>query len=182
MEVFADPTNADIVYALNAPILRSIDGGKTWEDLKDVHGDCHDLWINPANNKNVALAHDGGGCVSFTYGRTWSTLNNQPTAQFYRVNADNRLPYWVYGGQQDNLSVAIPSRTNNYGITVRDWFNGPGCESAAIVFDDPNDPNFLYGSCYQGQISLMNLNTMEMKDIMEYPAANEGVTPNEISL
>lgn len=180
MEVFADPTNADIVYVLNAPILRSIDGGKTFEDLKDVHGDCHDLWINPNNHKNVALAQDGGGCVSFTYGKNWSNLNNQPTAQFYRVNADNRLPYWVYAGQQDNLSVAIPSRTNNYGITVRDWFNGPGCESAAIVFDNPNNPTFLYGGCYQGQISVQDLNTMETKDIMEYPAAYEGVAPKKM--
>ncbi len=180
MEVFADPTNADIVYVLNAPIFRSVDGGKTFEDLKDVHGDCHDLWISPINNKNIALAEDGGGCVSFTYGKNWSTLNNQPTAQFYRVNADNRLPYWVYGGQQDNLSVAIPSRTNNYGITVRDWFNGPGCESAAIVFDDPNNPSLLYGGCYQGQISVQNLSTMETRDIMEYPAANEGVAPKKM--
>ncbi len=180
MEVFADPTNADIVYALNAPILRSIDGGKTFEDLKDFHGDNHDLWINPKNNKNLALAEDGGGCVSFNYGKAWSTFSNQPTAQFYRVNADNRMPFWVYGGQQDNLSVAIPSRTNSYGITIKDWFDGPGCESAAIAFDDPNNPMLLYGGCYQGQISVQDLRTREIKDIMEYPSVNEGVAPKNM--
>ncbi len=180
MEVFTDPTNADIVYALNAPILRSIDGGKTFEDLKDFHGDCHDLWINPRNNRNIALAEDGGGCVSFNWGKVWSSLSNQPTAQFYRVNADNRMPFWVYGGQQDNLSVAIPSRTNSYGITIKDWFDGPGCESAAIAFDDPNNPTLLYGGCYQGLISVQNLQTREIKDIMEYPSVNEGVAPKKM--
>lgn len=180
MEVFADPVNADIVYALNAPILRSIDGGKTFEDLKDFHGDNHDLWINPRNNKNIALAEDGGACVSFNMGKAWSTFLNQPTAQFYRVNADNRMPFWVYSGQQDNLSVAIPSRTNSYGITQKDWFDGPGCESAAIAFDDPANPTLLYGGCYQGQISVQDLRTREIKDIMEYPSVNEGVAPKKM--
>jgi len=180
MEVYADPSQADVVYALNAPVFRSIDGGKTFEDLKVVHGDCHDLWINPKNSKNVALADDGGGSISYNYGKTWSSLNNQPTAQFYRVNTDNRMPYWVYGGQQDNLSVCIPSRNNDYGILTTDWFNGPGCESAYIAFDNADDPRVLYGSCYQGSISLLDTRTMESKDIMAYPATNLAMKPKDM--
>jgi photosystem II stability/assembly factor-like uncharacterized protein len=179
-EVFADPQNPDVVYALNAPIFRSSDGGKTFEDLKVVHGDCHELWINPRNPRNIALADDGGGSISFNYGKTWSSLNNQPTAQFYRVNADNRMPYWVYGGQQDNLSVCIPSRVNDYGILTTHWFNGPGCESAYIAFDNPDDPKVLYGGCYQGSISLMDTRTREGKDIMKYPATNLAYEPKKM--
>lgn len=180
MEVFADPQNEDVVYALNAPIMRSIDGGKTFEDLKDIHGDCHELWINPTNNKNIALAQDGGGTISFSWGKVWSSLNNQPTAQFYRISADRQVPFWVYAGQQDNLSVAIPSRTNTYGILTKHWFDGPGCESAAIAFDDPYNPVVLYGDCYQGTISRQDTRTMETKDIMEYPSTNLGEQPRNM--
>jgi photosystem II stability/assembly factor-like uncharacterized protein len=148
MEVFPDPINADIVYVLNAPALRSIDGGKSFQGMQVGHGDTHDLWINPKDSRNLALADDGGGEISFNNGRSWSSIGNQATAQFYRVNVDNRFPFWVYGGQQDNSSVMIQSRTGGAGITDKDWMNGPGCESAYIAFDNPDDPRYFYGGCY----------------------------------
>ncbi len=180
MEVFADPLNEDIVWVLNAPILRSIDGGKTFQNVRVGHGDTHDLWINPKSSTNLALADDGGGEISFNAGKSWSPINNQPTAQFYRVNVDNRMPYWVYGGQQDNSSVMIVSRTNGAGITDKDWTNGPGCESAYIAFDNPNDPQLFFGGCYQGQIEMLDPKTGEAKDIMEYPATNLGWAPKKM--
>ncbi len=180
MEVFADPVNADVVYVLNAPMMRSIDGGKTFSNIRVGHGDTHDLWINPKNNSNLALADDGGGEISYNTGNSWSPQNNQATSQFYRVNIDNRFPYWVYGGQQDNSSVAIPSRNGSYGITDKDWFNGPGCESAWIAFNDPNNPELLYGGCYQGIIDVLDTRTSETKDIQEYPATNLGFIPRQM--
>lgn len=180
MEVFADPINEDIVYVLNAPMTRSIDGGKTFQVVGVGHGDTHDLWINPKKNTNIALADDGGGEITFNSGKTWSTLGNQPTAQFYRVNVDNRFPYWVYGGQQDNTSVMIKSRTNGMGITVKDWANGPGCESAYIAFDNPNNPQLFYGGCYQGQVDVLDSRTDETKDLMEYPATNLAYAPKKM--
>ncbi len=60
MEIFADPVNADVVYVLNAPMMRSIDGGRSFANIRVGHGDTHDLWINPKNNQNLALADDGG--------------------------------------------------------------------------------------------------------------------------
>ncbi|MEQ8423777.1 MAG: glycosyl hydrolase, partial [Cyclobacteriaceae bacterium] len=171
MEVFADPINEDIVYVLNAPVMRSIDGGKNFQQVRVGHGDTHDLWINPKNNDNMILGDDGGGEISFNRGDTWSTLNNQPTAQFYRVNVDNVFPYHVYGGQQDNSSVVIASRTNSMGITESDWFAGPGCESAYIVFD-PANPELLMGGCYQGNIDVLNVETRESKDVRQYPSSN----------
>lgn len=171
MEVFADPTNEDIVYVLNAPVMRSIDGGKNFSNVQVGHGDTHDLWINPKNNNNMILGDDGGGEITFNRGTTWSTLGNQPTAQFYRVNVDNVFPYKVYGGQQDNSSVVIASRTNSMGITATDWTTGPGCESAYIVFD-PVNPELLMGGCYQGNIEVLDVNTREAKDVRQYPSSN----------
>lgn len=179
MEVFADPRNADVVYVLNAPATRSIDGGKTFKPMPVGHGDTHDLWINPENPANMILGDDGGAEITFNTGQSWSTLNNQPTAQFYRVNADRQFPYWVYGGQQDNSSVAIASRTNGAGITEKDWFNGPGCESAFIAFD-PDNPVKLYGGCYQGLISVLDTRTMEEKDIMQYPSLKLANLPKDM--
>ncbi len=180
MEVFADPVNADVVYVLNAPMMRSIDGGKTFSNIRVGHGDTHDLWINPKNNQNFALADDGGGEISYNTGRTFSPLNNQATSQFYRVIADNQFPYWVYGGQQDNSSVATPSRNGSFGITDKDWINGPGCESAWVAFNDPNHPEFLYGGCYQGQIDVLDRRTGEVKDLQEYPSTNLAFAPKKM--
>lgn len=171
MEVFADPKNADVVYVLNAPMMKSIDGGKTFQSIRVGHGDTHDLWINPSNTQNMILGDDGGGEISFNGGKSWSPLNNQPTAQFYRVSIDNRFPFYVYGGQQDNTSVMIKSRNNSFGLTEKDWSEGPGCESAFVAFD-PNNPVLLYGGCYQGIIDVLDTRTQERKDIMKYPATN----------
>ena len=179
MEVFADPVNADVVYVLNAPMMRSIDGGKTFSRISVGHGDTHDLWINPDDNTNMILGDDGGAEVTYNTGASWSPQNNQPTAQFYRVNADKQFPYKVYGGQQDNSSVVISSRTNGRGITDKDWTRGPGCESAYIAFD-PDNPRFLYGGCYQGIIEVLDMETGEGKDIMEYASLNFAVKPKDL--
>lgn len=179
MEVFADPLNEDVVYVLNAPMMRSIDGGKTFSRVSVGHGDTHDLWINPRNNRNMILGDDGGGEITFNTGQSWSTLNNQPTAQFYRVNVDNQFPYKVYGGQQDNSSVVISSRNNSGGLTESDWFEGPGCESAYIAFD-PDNPVLLYGGCYQGIIEVLDVRTRESKDIQQYPSMNFAEEPKDL--
>ena len=179
MEVFADPRNADIVYVLNAPMTRSIDGGRTFSTIRVGHGDTHDLWINPKNNQNMILGDDGGGEISFNAGRSWSSQGNQPTAQFYRVNTDNLFPYRVYGGQQDNTSVVIASRNNGGGITQTDWFEGPGCESAFIAFD-PNNPEVMLGGCYQGLIEALDTRTNERKDVMAYSSLNLANPPKQM--
>jgi photosystem II stability/assembly factor-like uncharacterized protein len=105
IEVFADPTDEHTVYVLNAPALKSIDGGKTWSRMTGTHGDHHDLWINPNNGNHLVLSNDGGAAISFNQGKTWSRQDNMPTAQFYRISVDNHFPYRIYAGQQDNSSV-----------------------------------------------------------------------------
>ncbi len=167
MEIFADPIDQETVYVLNAPMMRSIDGGRNFTVVGVPHGDTHDLWINPNDSETMINANDGGANVSFNGGASWSTQQNQPTAQFYRVNVDNRFPYYVYGGQQDNSSVAIASMGNG-GITWKDWYSVGGCESAYTAFD-PDDPRFVYAGCYMGIISEFDHRTGGTRDVGVYP-------------
>ncbi len=179
IEIYADPIDENTVYVLNAPMLKSIDGGKTFKAINNPHSDQHDLWINPSNNRNMILANDGGACISFNGGETWSTQQNQPTIQFYRVIADNQFPYNLYGGQQDNTSVITPSRTMSAGISWRDWSIGPGCECAFVAFD-PDNPVRLYGGCYQGIINALDIRSGARWDVMAYPVVGLGGIPSEM--
>ena len=180
IEIALDPQNENVVYAFNSPGLRSIDGGKTWSNIRGTHGDYHQLWINPNNSKNMIISNDGGAAISFNTGKTWSTQNNQPTAQFYRVNADNRFPYYVYGGQQDNSSVMIASRNlSGYSIGERDWSPAAGGESAFIAFD-PNNPKFSMGGSYQGTIEVFDQEIKEGKGIMVSPIQYQSLQPKNM--
>lgn len=176
MEIFADTQNENIVYVLNAPVTKSIDGGKSFSPLSTPHGDNHDLWIDPLNNQRMINSNDGGSNVSNNGGKSWSTQENQNTAQFYRVITDNLVPYNVYGGQQDNSTVAIASRTNDGGIDWKDWYAVAGGESAFLAFD-PDNPQLIYGGTYQGNIDKWDASTKESKPIKEYPELGLSISP-----
>ncbi|MEO0555968.1 MAG: glycosyl hydrolase [Bacteroidota bacterium] len=168
-EVFTDPLDEQTVYVLSAPALRSIDGGRSWERLSGTHGDYHDLWINPENNRNMVIANDGGAAISFNYGRNWSTQSNMPTAQFYRISVDNLFPYNIYGGQQDNSSVKIPSLSLGVGsISEHDWTFSAGGESAFLAFD-PDNPRYVMGGSYLGTIGLMDMESKAGTKVMAAP-------------
>ena len=176
MEIFADPQNENIVYVLNAPALKSIDKGKTFQRMQTPHGDNHHLWIHPKNNQIMINSNDGGANVSNNGGKSWSTQQNQPTAQFYRVIADAQVPYHVYGGQQDNSAIGIKSRTKTAGIDWKDWYSVSGCESAFLAFD-PKNPEQVFGGCYQGIIERWQRKTATSKEIKEYPELALGNAP-----
>jgi photosystem II stability/assembly factor-like uncharacterized protein len=167
--VTADPRSADVVYVINAPIEKSIDGGKTFTTLPGPHGDNHALWINPNNPLNMANANDGGANITFDGGKSWSTQMNQPTAQFYRVDVDDLFPYQLYAGQQDNTTVVIKSRSFGSGIEQSDWTIQAGCESAHFAFD-PKDPRYTYATCYQGEIAEFDVKTGIERNVEEWPA------------
>lgn len=169
IELFVDPLNENTVYVLSAPALRSTDGGKTFETLSTVHGDHHDLWINPKNSKNMVLADDGGAVITFNAGKSWSTQSNMPTAQIYRINADNQFPYRIYGGQQDNTSVSIAHREfGNGGISKMSWTASAGGESAFLAFN-PDDPRYVLGGSYQGTIEVLDTKAQASTNIMAAP-------------
>ena len=174
--LFADPVDEETVYVLNAPMLKSVDGGATFKPVPTPHGDNHGLWINPENNQILINSNDGGANVSYNGGKTWSRQDNQPTAQFYRVNTDNRLDYYVYGGQQDNSSMAIASRSRDAGIGRDDWFPASGCESAYLAFD-PDDPRLIYGGCYQGYITVYDTELKSNRPVDAYPSLRLGSDP-----
>ena len=178
MEIFADPQNENIVYVLNAPVTKSIDGGKTFKSLPTPHGDNHHLWINPHDNQKMINSNDGGVNISNNGGESWSTQQNQATAQFYRVITDNLVPYNVYGGQQDNSAISIASRTNDQGIDWKDWYAVAGCESAFLAFD-PDNPDVVYGGCYQGIIEKWVRASREGKAIKEYPELGLSIAPKD---
>lgn len=168
-EVFADPANEDMVYVMSAPMLRSKDGGKNWEVMSGPHGDYHDLWINPANPKNMVLADDGGAGITFNRGDTWSRQDNMPTVQFYRLSVDNHFPYRLYGGQQDNSSVRIDSRNLNGGsIGPAAMTASAGGESAFLAFD-PDDSRLVMGGSYLGTIDLLDTETGASVNVMAAP-------------
>ena len=178
MEIFADPQNENTVYVLNAPVMKSIDGGKSFSNIPVPHGDNHHLWINPTDNKNLINSNDGGANISFNGGKSWSTQQNQATSQFYRVITDNLVPYNVYGGQQDNSAIGIASRTNDKGIDWKDWYSVAGGESAFIAFD-PDAPELVYGGTYQGNISTWSRTSREQKSIKEYPELGLSIAPKD---
>ena len=172
--VYPDPKNADKVYLPNVYMHRSTDGGHTFSNLNVPHGDNHDLWIDPDDPDRMILGNDGGATITFNGGRTWSTQNNQPTAQFYRVITDNQFPYWVYGSQQDNSNVAIPSGVpGSGGIDAADWHPVGGGESGWIA-PDPSDPNVVYAGEYGGQITRYDHRTRQAREVMAWPQLADG--------
>ncbi len=139
----ADPCDPETVYVNNLDLWRSTDGGRNFSKIATPHGDNHDLWIDPRDNQRMIQANDGGANVSFNGGATWSSIYNQPTAQFYHLATDGREPYYVYGTQQDNSSIAVPSRTHTNGIGWQDCFIAGTGESGYIAVR-PDNPDIVY--------------------------------------
>lgn len=180
IELFTDPKDELTLYVMSAPALKSIDGGKTWESFSTQHGDHHNLWINPTDAKNMIVSDDGGSCVTVNSGKTWSTQTNMPTAQFYRINVDNRFPYRIYGGQQDNSSVVIASRElSGGGITTSNWTASAGGESAFLAFN-PDDPRYVMGGSYQGTIEVLDTKANAGTNIMPAPIQYLGMDAKDM--
>jgi photosystem II stability/assembly factor-like uncharacterized protein len=145
MHVTADPCDPDTVYVQDYRLWKSIDAGRTFLQVPTPHGDDHALWIDPKNPKRMIEGNDGGACVSFNGGQSWSSIYNQPTAQLYHVTTDDRFPYRVYASQQDNTAISIPSASPIGAITERDWIKPGGGESGYIAIK-PDDPNYVVAS------------------------------------
>ena len=141
--VMADPVDPDTVWILNYKLWRSIDGGRTFEEVSAPHGDHHDLWIDPRDPQRMIEGADGGACVSFNGGDTWSTLYNQLTAQFYRLDTDNRFPYNVYATQQDNTAIMVPSAADDIAINWADCRSVGSSESGDIAAH-PENPDVVF--------------------------------------
>jgi photosystem II stability/assembly factor-like uncharacterized protein len=165
--IFADPKSADTVYALNTGMFRSTDGGRSFNLLPAPHGDHHGLWLDPDNPQRMINGNDGGATISIDGGNTWSTQYNQPTAQFYHVITDDRWPYYIYGAQQDNSTVAIKSYDDEGVIGRQDWYQIGGGESGYIA-PYPPDPNIVYAGG-EALITRFDKHTEQAVDISVWP-------------
>ncbi len=141
--VTAHPTDPDTVFVMNRKAWKSIDGGATFSEFIMPHGDTHGLWIDPANPDRMIGCDDGGAFVTLNGGASWSSIYNQLTAQLYHVDTDDQYPYLVYGTQQDNSSIAVPSQTGRGSINWSDCYP-PGTAESGYVAVKPDDPNIVY--------------------------------------
>jgi photosystem II stability/assembly factor-like uncharacterized protein len=166
--IFADPQNADRVYVTNVGFWRSNDGGKTFETIPTPHGDNHDLWMSPMDGQRMIEGNDGGATVSMNGGRSWTSLYNQPTSQFYRVTTDNEFPYNIYGAQQDNTTVRIASRTLDAGIDERAWHAAGGGESGWMA-PHPKNSDIVFAGSYGGLLTRYDHKTKQVRNVTVWP-------------
>lgn len=166
--LYADTKDENSIYVLNVRFHKSTDGGKTYKRFGTPHGDHHDLWIAPEDNQRMIIGDDGGAQISFDAGINWSTMDNQPTSQFYRVTTDNHFPYRIYGAQQDNSTVRISHRTQGRFIGEKDWESTAGGESAHIAID-PTNNDIVYGGSYGGLLTRVNHKTGDRRAINIWP-------------
>ena len=186
MHVFADPTDADTVYVNNLEMWKSTDAGKSFTRLATPHGDNHDLWIDARDNQRMIQGNDGGANISFNGGESWSTIYNQPTAQMYTVTTDNRRPYYhVYGTQQDNSSIAVPSGANDGAIVWADCYPAGTGESGFMAVH-PEDPDLVFvgavGSSPGGGGSLQRYDhkSGQIRLVNVWPQLHGGIGPGDL--
>ena len=175
-EIICDLTNKDKIFSMNTKLHHTIDGGKNFVPTgeKNKHGDNHCIWIDPNNPDHWLVGSDGGVYETYDHAKLWEYYNNLPITQFYKVAADNDLPFYnIYGGTQDNFSMGGPSATvNNSGIINSDWFitqGGDGFESAI----DPLDPNISYAQYQYGGLVRFDKSTGEKVSIKPLPGKGE---------
>ena len=170
------PTNADVLYAPQVPLLKSIDGGKSVKSMKGLHhGDHHDVWIDPRNPDRMINANDGGVDLSSDGGKTWFAPP-LPITQFYHVHADNSVPYRIMGCMQDLGSASGPSHSLKGSIGLGDWHTIGGGEAGHAV-SDPKDPNIVFAGEYGGIMTRFDHRTRQARNITVNQWNPSGIDP-----
>lgn len=175
--VDADPSDADVVWVNNLGLWKSANAGEDFVRVSTPHGDNHDMWINPDNPLIIVQSNDGGANVTLDGGQTWSTQLNQPTAELYQVDIDNQFPYWIYAGQQDNTTIAVPSIPPDYrpGGSTSYWEAIGGCETGPSV-PHPVNADIVYSNC-KGTFSRFNRATGQSQNYYVGGVNLYGVNP-----
>ncbi len=167
--IYADPRDEETVYVLNVRMWRSKNGGADFDGISTPHSDNHDLWIDPADPLRMIESNDGGANVSEDGGATWTSQDNQPTSQMYRVSLDDAFPYRLLGGQQDNSALRIRSRNIDGGsIGDESWEPTSGGESGHVVAQ-PGNPDLVFGGSYGGTLSWIDHATNERRSVQVWP-------------
>jgi hypothetical protein len=168
--VRVDPNDPDTLYTLSGRLSKSTDGGRTFQRIANgVHGDHQSMWIDPEDSDHVLSGSDGGYQVSYDGGETWDIINNVVLSQFYQIFFDDRDPYYVCGGLQDNGSWCGPSQTNNPdGILKDDWYTvagGDGFYSVPV----PGKYYLIYSNAQGGYFTLTDIRSGQSRSIEPYP-------------
>jgi photosystem II stability/assembly factor-like uncharacterized protein/uncharacterized protein YukE len=185
------PDNENETYYLTAGYGVSIDGGETLRAGSfgsSPGGDNHDMWIDPTNANRMAVANDGGVSISVTRGRSWNRIQ-LPIAQMYHVTVDNRIPYYVYGNEQDDPSYRGPSRVAGGGfgggqIPRSAWHPVAGGESGWAT-PDLVDPNIVWSSAsgsgsIGGIVERYDLRNGQARNVEVWPDQTNGSTAGEL--
>ncbi|HJY28249.1 MAG TPA: hypothetical protein VJ306_09500, partial [Pyrinomonadaceae bacterium] len=175
------PDNENETYYLTAGFARSTDGGETARPMLaggSPGGDNHDIWIDPTNPNRMAVANDGGVSISTTRGQTWFRIQ-LPIAQMYHVTVDNRIPYYVYGNEQDDPSYRGPSRTIGGGSIPRSAWQSVGGGESGWATPDPVDPNIVWSSAsgsgsVGGIVERFDLRNGQMRRVEVWPDQTNG--------
>ena len=174
--IYADPKEKDVVYALNTGFYKSTDGGKTFPtSFRVPHGDNHDLWVAPNDNKRMINANDGGGNVSVNGGETW-TDQDYPTSQLYHIIATNHTPYWVCGAQQDNSTACVRGR----GWPQMAPLVSVGGGESGYIANDPRNPNIFFAGSYGGLLTRFDYATGNSQVINVWPENPMGHSSSDI--
>ncbi len=179
--VTADPNDEDLLYVNNEGFFKSVDAGSTFARVRTPHGDNHDMWINPENSRFLFQANDGGVNVSVDGGKSWTGQFNQATAELYHLVVDNQFPYRVYGEQQDNSTIMVPSVppiSGNLMTETQLWRAVAGCETGPIAVH-PDKPHIVYGGC-KGRFGRYNHLTGQEQQYWVYPHFNYGHAASEM--
>jgi photosystem II stability/assembly factor-like uncharacterized protein len=178
--VDVNPRDADEVWVGEVALRRSTDGGRTFTVVPTPHGDHHGLWFNPGDPRVAILATDGGATVTRDGGRSWSSVLGQTTGEFYMVAVDEQFPYRLYGPQQDNSTVIVPSLPPVWWRADRPeqlWRQGPGCETGQI--QPRPDGQVVYGVC-KGEFGRYALATGQEQHFWLDPQDRYGHHPDDI--
>ncbi|TIO63299.1 MAG: glycosyl hydrolase, partial [Mesorhizobium sp.] len=183
--VFADTGHADTVYVANQRMWKSTDGGASFTQVSTPHGDNHDLWIDPADPTRMIEGNDGGACITFNGGKSWSSIYNQNTAQFYRIDVDSQHPYRIYATQQDNTSISVPSASEWGVITLNDC-TYPGTGESGFIVVDPGDPDVVYCGAIgyspggAGALQRYDHRTRQVRLVNVWPEESTGMAPKNM--
>ena len=177
--IFADPKDPETVWVLNVDAYRSSDAGKTFTRQTIPHGDNHDMWIDPNDPQRMIEGNDGGATVSFNGGASWSTLYNQPTAEYYHITADGQIPYRLYAAQQDNSSISSPTRSSYSGIMWQECYEVGGGEAGHIAVR-PDDPNIIFAADHAGLLTRLDRRSGQVRVINVWPEASSGIAAKDL--
>ena len=174
------PGDPDTVYVMGRGMHRCAAAGTQCDIVKGAPGgdDYHFLWVDPARPERMITGADQGAAITLNGGRTWTDWYNQPTGQFYKIHTDDVFPYRIYGGQQDNGTVRIASRSDYGSITFRDW-EPVGADERDYQIPDPRDPDIVYGSGLGGRLSRWNARNGEVQNVTPWPISSYGERPTD---